>query len=303
MKNVLCYTKGTTLSTDTLRAYMQWVNSIPMLSAEEEQALATAWLTQESLEAARKLVLSHLRLVVKIARSYAGYGLQQVDIIQEGTIGLMKAIKRFNPTLGIRLVSFAVHWIRAEIHEYIIRNWRIVKIATTKAQRKLFFNIRKMSKKNDWFDKAEVEAVAEVLQVPAQEVCTMEARLHYKDASLDAPPENTDASEVAPPQESYFNLAIEGPECELEYKDWEYHQRLRLTLALGSLDPREKKIITVRWLLEQKTETLQSLGELFSISAERVRQLEKKALAKLNTAMEETEGLSLTQLERQVKAL
>lgn len=297
MQNLMHY-GGVTLSTNTLTAYMQWVNSMPLLSLEEEQALATAWHACGSLEAARRLTLSHLRLVVKIARSYSGYGLQQVDIIQEGTIGLMKAIKRFDPKLGVRLVSFAIHWIRAEIHEYIIRNWRIVKIATTKAQRKLFFNIRKMSKKSNWFDKAEIEAIAEILQVSQQDVSKMEARLQYKDASLDGPVAgDREASDIIPP-EKYFDLAIEGPEIEVEEKDWEYNQKLRLTLALDKLDAREKKIITVRWLLEKKTETLQSLGALLGISAERVRQLEKKALKKLQAAMQESSGLSCADLEK-----
>lgn len=278
--NTLALTTGT-LSDSSLGGYIHWVNQIPLLSETEEQSLAEKLQSFNDLDAARQLVMSHLRFVVKIARSYAGYGLQQADLIQEGNIGLMKAVKRFNPTIGVRLVSFAVHWIRAEMHEFIIRNWRIVKIATTKAQRKLFFNIRKAAKKRAWFSDDEVKAVAEELNVSHDDVRQMEMRMNNADQSLeffDGDNEDSELSWQAPIH--FLEDKSANPEEALTSANLENQQLAQLEHAMQSLDERSQLIIQHRWLNEEKS-TLQDLSKLLNVSLERVRQLENNALKKM----------------------
>lgn len=272
------------LSVDNVASYTHWVNQIPMLTEEEEKALAHRLQHYHDLDAARKLVLSHLRLVVKIARHYSGYGLTQADLIQEGNIGLMKAVKRFDPGVGVRLVSFAIHWIRAEIHEFILRNWRIVKIATTKAQRKLFFNLRKVAKKRSWFSDDEVEAVASMLNVSKTDVREMEARLSQRDEALEAS-DDTDADDPASWQAPIHTLEDQhaNPERQLENDDWDGQQKQCLQRALATLDERSQDILQQRWLAENKA-TLHDLAAKYQISAERVRQLENSAMKKLRAA-------------------
>ena len=269
--------------TGSLEAYVSAANSIPMLSAEEERELATRLQQQGDLEAAQRLVLAHLRFVIHIARGYSGYGLAQADLIQEGNIGLMKAVKRFDPTVGVRLVSFAVHWIRAEIHEFILRNWRIVKVATTKAQRKLFFNLRSSKKRLGWFSSEEVDAVAQDLGVPRETVLEMESRLSGHDVAFDpAVDDDDDAPSVAPAQ--YLRDSNPDPATQAEASDWEAHTHERLAEALATLDPRSRDIITQRWLGEGKS-TLQELADKYKVSAERIRQLENNAMNKLRLAL------------------
>lgn len=271
------------LSVGSLAAYIHWVNQIPLLTEEEEQTLTNRLHQTNDLEAARKLVMSHLRFVVKIARGYDGYGLQQADLIQEGNIGLMKAVKRFNPAVGVRLVSFAVHWIRAEIHEFIIRNWRIVKIATTKAQRKLFFNIRKASKQRAWFSDAEVAAIAEELNVSQKDVRQMEMRMNHVDQSLEfSSEEENDSAWQAPI--NYLEDQSADPEQHLLSNDLENQQATKLQHAIQSLDERSQVIIQQRWLNDEKS-TLQDLSEKFAVSLERIRQLEKNAMQKIRAYM------------------
>lgn len=271
------------LSVGSLGAYIHWVNQVPLLTEEEERALTTRLHSLNDLEAARKLVMSHLRFVVKIARGYDGYGLQQADLIQEGNIGLMKAVKRFDPSVGVRLVSFAVHWIRAEIHEFIIRNWRIVKIATTKAQRKLFFNIRKASKQRGWFSDAEVAAIAEELNVSQKDVRQMEMRMNHADQSLEYSSDDDDDSSWQAPI-NYLEDKGADPEQHLLSHDFETQQTTQLHHAIKALDERSQVIIQQRWLNEEKS-TLQELSEKFSVSLERIRQLEKNAMQKIRTYM------------------
>ena len=266
------------LNAGSLESYFQSVNKIPMLSAEEERLLAIRYSEEGDLEAARQLVMSHLRFVVKVARGYSGYGLPQADLIQEGSVGLMKAVKRFDPTIGVRLVSFAVHWIRAEMHEYIIRNWKIVKIATTKAQRKLFFNLRSSKKRLAWLNKEEVDSVAKDLGVKPQEVIEMEKRLSSYDASFDAPETDDDAPSFYPA--AYLEDKRQGPEEELETMQLENIQLEALTAALDKLDKRSKDIVNKRWLSEKK-QTLHQLADKYGVSAERIRQLEKSAFSKI----------------------
>ncbi|MFB3101445.1 MAG: RNA polymerase sigma factor RpoH [Gammaproteobacteria bacterium] len=266
------------LNAGSLESYFQSVNKIPMLSAEEERLLAIRYSEEGDLEAARQLVMSHLRFVVKVARGYSGYGLPQADLIQEGSVGLMKAVKRFDPTIGVRLVSFAVHWIRAEMHEYIIRNWKIVKIATTKAQRKLFFNLRSSKKRLAWLNKEEVDSVAKDLGVKPQEVIEMEKRLSSYDASFDAPETYDDAPSFCPA--AYLEDKRQGPEEELETMQLENIQLEALTAALDKLDKRSKDIVNKRWLSEKK-QTLHQLADKYGVSAERIRQLEKSAFSKI----------------------
>ena len=275
------------LSVGSLGSYVHWVNQIPLLTEDEERSLAERLLKMNELEAARKLVMSHLRFVVKIARSYAGYGLQQADLIQEGNIGLMKAVKRFNPAVGVRLVSFAVHWIRAEIHEYIIRNWRIVKIATTKAQRKLFFNLRKAAKKREWFSNDEVAAVAEQLNVSHQDVRQMEARMHHHDQSLEFSSDDEDRDNAWQAPINYLEDKSASPENSLISAAFEDQQTQQLYHALTTLDERSQTIIQHRWLTDNKS-TLETLSEKFGVSIERIRQLEKNAMKKLRDAMSVT---------------
>lgn len=271
------------LSAGSLGSYIHWVNQIPMLSLEEEQDLANKFIQFNDLEAARQLVLSHLRFVVRIARGYAGYGLCQADLIQEGNIGLMKAVKRFNPKMGVRLVSFAVHWVRAEMHEFILRNWRIVKVATTKAQRKLFFNLRKYSKQLGWFSPEEARVIAEELNVSPKEVHEMESRLSSYDESFDGHDENEDIASWKIPA-NYLEDKRANPAAQLERSDWSGSQEQRLHQALMTLDARSQDILQQRWLGAQKA-TLQDLADKYEISVERVRQLEKSAMNKLHSVL------------------
>lgn len=271
------------LPAGSLETYIQSVNRIPLVSAEEERALAERYRRHDDLDAARQLVLSHLRFVVRVARGYRGYGLQEADLIQEGNIGLMKAVKRFDPAVGVRLVSFAVHWIRAEIHEFILRNWRIVKIATTKAQRKLFFNLRSAKKRLGWMSHEEVESVAQDLGVPAREVLEMEARLAAHDAAFDGGHDQDDTDSYTAPV-AYLEDQRSDPAQSLESDQSESHARLLLESGLEQLDARTRDIIRRRWLQERKA-TLQELADDYGISAERVRQLEQAALKKLRQSM------------------
>ena len=262
----------------SLDAYISAVHRIPVLSQDEEQALSRRYNEQEDLESARKLVMSHLRFVVHVARGYSGYGLQIGDLIQEGNIGLMKAVKRFDPDQGVRLVSFAVHWIRAEMHEFILRNWRIVKVATTKAQRKLFFNLRKSKKRLGWMNAAEVRAVAQDLGVPEATVREMESRLSGRDIGFEAP---TDGDEDAKPAPEAF-LIDDGadPYDNVADADQADNQLDTLSNALKNLDERSRDIIQRRWLNEEKA-TLQDLADEYGVSAERIRQVEANAMKKM----------------------
>ncbi|MBV1787783.1 RNA polymerase sigma factor RpoH [Marinobacterium sp. D7] len=264
-------------------AYVQSVSTIPILTAEEERELAERLHYQNDLDAARQLVMSHLRFVVHIARSYSGYGLPLGDLIQEGNVGLMKAVKRFDPTMGVRLVSFAVHWIKAEMHEFILRNWRIVKIATTKAQRKLFFNLRSQKKGLGWMSNDEVEAVAQDLGVDAKTVRQMEGRLASTDTAFDAPLDSDDDSAWQAPA-AYLEDHSADPASQLEEADWEESSQRALMQAMAALDERSRDILMQRWLNEEKA-TLHDLAAKYGVSAERIRQLEKNAMNKIKAAM------------------
>ncbi|GAB4301715.1 MAG: RNA polymerase sigma factor RpoH [Thiohalomonadaceae bacterium] len=266
----------------SIEAYTQAINRIPMLTAEEERELAVRLREDNDLEAARRLVLAHLRFVAHIARGYSGYGLPQADLIQEGNIGLMKAVKRFDPDQGVRLVSFAVHWIRAEIHEFILRNWRIVKVATTKAQRKLFFNLRSSKKRLGWFSKDEVDAVARDLGVSAATVLEMESRLAGQDVTFDA--QSDDDDEVMAPAAYLADSRFE-PAAQLEAANSEADNSQRLHSALATLDERSRDIVAARWLSEDGKTTLQDLADKYNVSAERIRQLEKNAMNKLRNML------------------
>ena len=281
MANELAFAQHT-LSTGHISSYAHWVNQIPMLSAEEEHELATNLQKNNDLRSARRLILSHLRLVVKIARGYDGYGLQQADLIQEGNIGLMKAVKRFDPEVGVRLVSFAIHWIRAEIHEFILRNWRIVKIATTKAQRKLFFNLRRASKKRSWLSAAEIKTVAEELGVNEKDVRQMEQRMSNHDASFELSSDDDSEQSWGPAQ--YLEDHSSRVEQNVVEYDWSTQRHSQLYTALKTLDDRSRDILEQRWLASNK-KTLHELAEQYQVSAERVRQLEKNALNKLKLAI------------------
>jgi len=268
-----------------LDGYIQSVNRIPMLSAEKEKDLATRLYEESDLDAARELIMSHLRFVVHVARSYSGYGLPQADLIQEGNIGLMKAVKRFNPSVGVRLVSFAVHWIKAEIHEYVLRNWRVVKVATTKAQRKLFFNLRKMKKRLGWFSQKEVETVAEELGVSTKEVLEMEARMSAHDQAFELSSDDDDSKEGSTYSPAmYLEDKRSDLAAEIEAEDYESHNQQKLLTAMSELDERSQDIVQSRWLSEDKT-TLHDLAAKYEVSAERVRQLEQNAMKKLRVAM------------------
>jgi len=269
--------------TGNLDQYIQSVYKMPVLDAEDEKDLAVRLRQENDLEAARKLVLHNLRFVVQIARGYNGYGLPLGDLIQEGNIGLMKAVKRFDPDMGVRLVSFAVHWIRAEIHEYILRNWRIVKVATTKAQRKLFFNLRSAKKRLAWMNQQEVEDVAQDLGVSPKEVIEMEARLGNHDTSFDPDPGDDDESAYVAPAHYLPDLRSD-PAKQAEDTDWDEHNRERLHEAMQDLDARSRDILAQRWLSESKS-TLHELADQYQVSAERVRQLENNAIKKLRAAM------------------
>jgi len=266
----------------SLDAYLERVSHIAVLTREQERALADRFLNDNDLGAARELVLAHLRFVVHIARGYGGYGLPMGDLIQEGNIGLMKAVKRFNPTLNVRLVSFAVHWIRAEIHEYVLRNWRLVKVATTKAQRKLFFNLRRMKKNLAWLSAEETAAVARDLGVTAAEVTEMEQRLTARDMSFDPTPDS-DEDEIFSPS-AFLTSADANPAETIEAEEWDADSADRLQSALGRLDDRSRKILQRRFLTDDKA-TLHELADEYRVSAERIRQIEANALTKLRGMM------------------
>ncbi|MCA6221305.1 RNA polymerase sigma factor RpoH [Photorhabdus antumapuensis] len=270
----------------SLEGYIRASNTYPMLTAEEEKELAERLHYQGDLDAAKKLILSHLRFVVHVARSYAGYGLPQADLIQEGNIGLMKAVRRFNPEVGVRLVSFAVHWIKAEIHEYVLRNWRIVKVATTKAQRKLFFNLRKTKQRLGWFNQDEVEMVAKELGVTSKDVREMESRMSAQDMAFDmsADDESQEGLPVAPVL--YLQDKASDFADGIEEDNWENHAADKLSVAIEGLDERSQDIIRCRWLDDDNKSTLQELADKYGVSAERVRQLEKNAMKKLRVAIE-----------------
>ena len=266
----------------SLDAYIDRVSQIPVLSKDDEMALATRFRAEADLDAARQLVLSHLRFVVHIARGYLGYGLPMGDLVQEGNVGLMKAVKRFDPAVGVRLVSFAVHWIRAEIHEYVLRNWRLVKVATTKSQRKLFFNLRRMKKNLAWLSEEETRAVARDLGVEVSDVREMEQRLSARDMSFDPTPESDEEESYSPAM--YLPASNADPAVEVEREEWEEDSSDRLSIALERLDERSRSILKRRWMTDNKA-TLHELADEYGISAERVRQVESNAISKLKGLM------------------
>jgi len=266
----------------SLDAYIDRVSQIPVLTKDDEIALAVRFRSAGDLDAARQLVLSHLRFVVHIARGYLGYGLPMGDLVQEGNVGLMKAVKRFDPNVGVRLVSFAVHWIRAEIHEYVLRNWRLVKVATTKSQRKLFFNLRKMKKNLTWLSEAETQAVARDLGVDVSDVREMEQRMSARDMSFDPTPEADEEDTYSPAM--YLPASNADPAIEVEREEWEEDSTDRLSVALGRLDERSRNILKRRWMTNDKA-TLHELADEYGISAERVRQVEVNAINKLKGLM------------------
>ena len=263
----------------SLDAYFDAIGRIPILSREEETVLATRLRGEDDLDAARELVLSHLRFVVHIARGYAGYGLPMGDLVQEGNVGLMKAVKRFDPSVGVRLVSFAVHWIRAEIHEYVLRNWRLVKIATTKAQRKLFFNLRKYKRNLGWLSAEETQTVARELGVSASEVTEMERRLSSRDLSYDPAPDTDDEEETYSPS-AYLPAPNADPAIEVERTEWDDDVSGKVSGAMSQLDARSQAILRARWMNEPKA-TLHDLADQYGVSAERIRQIEANAIKKL----------------------
>ena len=266
----------------SIEGYIRAANEYPMLTAEEEKELAERLYYHEDLDAAKKLILSHLRFVIHVARGYSGYGLPQADLIQEGNIGLMKAVKRFNPEVGVRLVSFAVHWIKAEIHEYVLRNWRIVKVATTKAQRKLFFNLRKTKQRLGWFNENEVDIVANELGVSKEDVIEMESRMSGADVGFDLPTDDAETETYSPAL--YLEDKSSNFAAELENENFESQATEQLGVALQSLDARSQDIIKARWLDDNKA-TLHDLAAKYNVSAERIRQLETNALKKLKSAV------------------
>lgn len=276
---------GLALPVGSIEAYNQAVFNIPTLSADEERELAERLHKHNDLEAARRLVMAHLRFVVYIARGYQGYGLAQSDLIQEGNIGLMKAVKRFDPAVNVRLISFAVHWIRAEIHEFVLRNWRIVKVATTKPQRKLFFNLRSSKQRLGWFSKEEVEAVARDLGVKTTAVLEMESRLSQQDVAFDGYNDEGDHDFSPTAPAAYLGDSRHDPAAQLENSDWESNKTEKLQNALATLSDRSRQIVERRWLADNKA-TLQDLADEYQISAERIRQLENSAMKKLKAAME-----------------
>ncbi|MED7789249.1 RNA polymerase sigma factor RpoH [Francisella sp. 19X1-34] len=285
-KKLLPATKPKTLpvvSDNNLNSYLNFVNSLPILSLEEEQDLAKRYKYKKDLEAAQQLVLSHLRFVTKIAKNFSGYGLSIADLIQEGNIGLMKAVSKFDPEQGVRLVSFAVHWIKAEMHDYVLKNWKIVKVATTKAQRKLFFNLRSSKGKIGWLSSDEIKQLAEELNVKEETVIEMEKRMCQGDASLDLPYKDDDGEQSA--QQSLY-LEDKSSNVEHQIVQQDYYDNFKAVVkdVLGSFDTRTKDIIMSRYLLEKKA-TLQDLAAKYKISAERVRQIEEEALAKLKKAI------------------
>ena len=270
-------------ATDSLEQYSRAIKAYPILTAEEEYALAIKFRKENDLEAARQLIVSHLRLVASIARGFNGYGLPQSDLIQEGNIGLMKAVKRFDPERGVRLVSFAMHWIKAEIHEYIVRNWRMVKIATTKAQRKLFFNLRSMKTSLNSLQPSEVEHIAKTLNVKPEDVLEMEARLSGHEISLEANIDD-DADEHYSPIAYLQDERLEPLEA-IQAKQAEFSETTGLSLALQSLDDRSRRVVESRWLQDEGGKTLHELADEFGVSAERIRQIEQKAMQKMKALM------------------
>jgi RNA polymerase sigma-32 factor len=272
-----------TLPTGNIDTYISAAYQLPMLTAEEEHTLALQLRNENDLEAAKALVLSHLRFVIRIARGYSGYGLPLPDLIQEGTVGLMKAVRRFDPDMGVRLVSFAVHWVKAEIHEFVLRNWRIVKVATTKAQRKLFFNLRSSKKRLGWFTQEEVEHVAKELGVKPETVLEMEARLNKFDLAFDGGADDSDDQAPVAPAGYLPDMRME-PSSNLERVDTEENEKEQLYSALEGLDERSKTILEARWLSEQKA-TLHELADRFGVSAERIRQIEKRAMEKMKAQL------------------
>jgi RNA polymerase sigma-32 factor len=266
-----------------LDAYIRSVNSVALLTPEQEHALAVRFYENDDLDAARQLVLAHLRFVVHVARSYTGYGLPLADLIQEGNVGLMKAVKRFDPSVGVRLVSFAVHWIKAEIHDFVLKNWRIVKVATTKAQRKLFFNLRSNKKALGRLTTEEAERVAADLGVTRADVQEMEQRLSVWDDSFDGP-QDADDEQLHTLPEHYLESSTLNPADQLEQDDWHDHHGRKLTAALHALDERSREILESRWLADNKA-TLHELADRYGVSAERIRQLENNAMKKLRLAL------------------
>jgi len=265
-------------------AYMDKVSRIPVLSREDESELAKRFRNEGDLDAARQLVMSHLRFVVHIARGYSGYGLPLGDVVQEGNVGLMKAVKRFDPNVGVRLVSFAVHWIRAEIHEYVLRNWRLVKVATTKAQRKLFFNLRKMKKNLAWLSAEETLKVAQDLKVTPQEVTEMEKRLAARDLSFDPVPDSSEDGDETYSPAAYLPAPDSDPALQIENAEWEDTTGDRLQSAMQTLDARSRDIVVSRWTGEASA-TLHDLADKYGVSAERIRQIEANAIKKLRGLM------------------
>ncbi|AMA64993.1 RNA polymerase sigma factor RpoH [Candidatus Arsenophonus lipoptenae] len=273
------------LSQSSIEAYVRLANAYPILTADKEKEYAKKLHYYSDLNAAKQLILSHLRFVIHIARNYSGYGLPQADLIQEGNIGLMKAVRRFNPEVGVRLVSFAVHWIKAEIHEYVLRNWRIVKVATTKAQRKLFFNLRKNKKRIGWFNQNEIDIVANELGVTSKDVREMESRMAAQDMAFDM---NDNDHDNASAPVLYIQDKTSDFADSIEENNWENHATDKLTQAISTLDKRSQDIIYARWLDDENKTTLQDLADKYCVSAERVRQLEKNAIKKLKFMIEST---------------
>ncbi|MFC0178642.1 RNA polymerase sigma factor RpoH [Thorsellia kenyensis] len=265
--------------------YLTTANAYPILSAEEEKILAERWYYDQDLDAAKTLVLSHLKFVAHIARNYTGYGLPQADIIQEGNVGLMKAVKRFNPEIGVRLISFAVHWIKAEIHEYVLKNWRIVKVATTKSQRKLFFNLRKNKTRLGWFSTDEIETVAKELGVSTKDVLEMESRMASSDMAFDIAPDDDNSESSIKSPVLYLEDKQSNFASMIEEDNWDETATDKLIEAMASLDERSQDIIRSRWLDDDNKSTLHELADKYGVSAERVRQLEKNAMNKLKTAI------------------
>ncbi|URJ25092.1 RNA polymerase sigma factor RpoH [Candidatus Blochmannia ocreatus (nom. nud.)] len=280
--------RKTLISQGTLEAYIRTANTYSVLTAEEERSLAKRLYYHGDLDAAKKLIVSHLRFVIHVARNYSGYGLPQADLIQEGNIGLMKAVRRFNPELDVRLVSFAVHWIKSEIHEYVLKNWRIVKIATTKAQRKLFFNLRKTKKRLGWFNAGEIEIVAKTLNVTSKDVREMESRMAAQDMTFEQPSDEDHRNfltTITTPAVLYYsqdNITISNEENE-----WQDRINNKLKIAINTLDKRSQHIIKARWLnVNNNKTTLQELANQYGVSAERVRQLEKNAMKKMKSMIQ-----------------
>jgi RNA polymerase sigma-32 factor len=273
------------ISEESIDRYMQAVRAIPTLTEQEERDLAERFFNEQDLEAARKLVISHLRFVLYIAQGYRGYGLPIADLVQEGNIGLMKAVKRFNPNVGVRLVSFAVHWIRAEIHEFILKNWRIVKVATTKAQRKLFFNLRSAKKRLGWLSHKEVETVANDLGVSTKEVLEMEKRLSSYDTSFDMPVDADDDDDQNFSPSAYLEDNRYDPAILIEEVEWESQRDSQLQQSVEKLDERSRTILEKRWLDDDSKTTLQELADHYKVSAERIRQIENSAMKKIRKQM------------------